>query len=369
MQIKTFKIARILPLVALLWACENKPNSPQSAPVVEVDFIEIGRSNAQVEKRYPATIEGSVNVDIKAQVSGYLESIFVKEGDYVQKGQTLFKIKSEVFDEQVNNNKASYQAALAAEQSASIELDKIKPLVEGKVYTQLQLETAKANLAAAKARTEQARIAINSSEINAAFSVIKAPVSGYIGRIPNRLGNLVTPADLTPLTTLSEINTVFVYFSLSEADFIAFAKDSKTDKGMNIVEFFMADGTMYPLTGKLEMASGNINPTTGSIPLKAVFSNPDKILRSGGSGKIVLKKTLNDVITIPMAGVKDIQDRYFVFTLADSNKVAMKPIEIDGKTSDSYIIKSGLQAGEKLAINRIDVLNDGMPVAPTQKAN
>ncbi len=369
MQFQTIKIASVLSCIALLWSCSNQPAEMSPPPVLDVDFIEIKRSSAQIEKRYPATIEGSVNVDIKAQVSGYLEHIFVKEGDYVQKGQSLFKIKSEVYDEQVNNNKALYEAAVAAEQSASIELDKIKPLVEGKVYTQVQLDAAKANYAAAKARTEQARIAINSSEINAAFSLIKAPVSGYIGRIPNRLGNLVTPADLTPLTTLSEINTVFVYFSLSEADFIAYAKDSKTDQAMNVVELVMADGTIYPQTGKLEMASGNISRSTGSIPLKAVFNNPDKLLRSGGSGKIVLKKTLNDVIAIPMAGVIDIQDRYFVFTLADSNKVAMKPIEVAGKTGDSYIVKSGLQTGEKLVINRIDALNDGMQVVPTPKSN
>jgi membrane fusion protein, multidrug efflux system len=356
----------LLPALALLWSCGGQQQAPQ-APPVDVDFMTIQPSTAQVEKKYPGTIEGSVNVDIKAQVSGYLDQIYVKEGDYVQKGQTLFRIKGDVFNEQVNNSKAAYQAALAAEQNAKIELEKVRPLVEGKVYTQLQLDAAEATYASAKAQTAQAKAALGSSQINAAFSQIGAPVSGYIGRIPNRIGNLVTPADVTPLTTLSEINTVFVYFSLSEADFIAFIKDSKTDQGMKTVELVMADGTVYEQKGKVELASGNIDRSTGSIPLKAVFSNPDKMLRSGGAGKIILRKTVNNVLTIPMGSVKDIQNKYFVFTLADSNKVAMKPIEIDAHSGNNYIVKEGLKAGEKLALDRIDVLNEGMVVTPVAK--
>jgi len=360
------KIALLVPALALLAACGG--NQPmQQPPVTEVDFMEVGPGTAQVEKRYPGAVEGAVNVDIKAQVSGYLDQIYVKEGDYVQKGQQLFRIKGDVFNEQVNNSKAAYQAALAAEQTAKIELEKIRPLVEGKVYTELQLQTAEASYAAAKAQVAQARAALGSSQINAAFSLITAPVSGYIGRIPNRIGNLVTPADAVPLTTLSDINTVYVYFSLSEADFIAFVKDRKVDKGMNTVELIMADGAVYDHKGQLEIASGNIDRSTGSIPLKAVFPNPDKLLRSGGSGKIVLRKTIENAIAIPMASVKDIQDKYFVYTLGDSNKVAMKPIEIEGHSGNNYLVKSGLKPGEKLALDRIDVLNEGMQVKPVTK--
>ena len=350
--------------MALLWSCGGGHQEMQQAPPVDVDFMDITPGTALVERKYPASIEGSVNVDIKAQVTGYLDQIFVKEGDYVQKGQSLFRIKGDVFTEQVNNSKAAYQAALAAEQNAKLEVEKIRPLVEGKVYTQLQLQTAEANYAAAKAQTAQAHAALGSSEINAAFSLIKAPVSGYIGRIPNRVGNLVTPSDATPLTTLSDINTVYAYFSLSEADFISFVKDSKTDDAMSTVELIVADGTTYAHKGQLEIASGNIDRATGSIALKAIFANPDKMLRSGGSGKIILKKTLTNALAIPMASVKDIQDRYFVFTLGDSNKVFMKPIEIKERSGTNYIVKSGLNAGDKLALNRIDVLNEGVVVTP-----
>lgn len=354
-----------IPLTILVSSCSG--NSEQAAYNLpnDVDFIEIKAENAHIEKKYPGAIEGIVNVDIKAQVTGYLDQIYIKEGEYVTAGQSLFRIKGDLYTEQVSNSRAAYEAALAAEKNAQIEVDKQRPLVEGKVYSELQLQTAEANLLAAKAQVAQARAALGTSQVNAAFTLIKAPVSGYIGRIPNRIGNLVTPADMIPLTVLSDIQQVFVYFSLSEADFISFMKDRVTDLGLNTVELIMADGSAYPHPGEVEIASGNIDKTTGSIPLKAIFPNEHKLLRSGGSGRIVLKKALTDVIVIPMGSVKDIQDRFFVFVLTDNNTIQMKPIEIEGKSGNEYIVRSGLTVGDKIAVNRIDLLSDGMPVVPS----
>lgn len=369
MALRTMTLKPILTFITaatLLSSCGGSQEQPQEQAVT-VDFIELSPAQAETEKKYPGTLEGAVNVDVKAQVTGYLEQIYVKEGDYVTKGQALFKIKGDVYNEQVNNSRAAYQAALSAEQNAKLEIEKIKPLVEGKVYTDLQLKTAEANYAAAKAQVAQAQAALGSSQINARFTLINAPVSGYIGRIPNRIGNLITAADATPLTTLSEINTVNVYFSLSEADFITFMKDSGKKSSNDNATLILADGTVYNHPGKVEMASGNIDKTTGSMTLKAIFANPDKILRSGGSAKVVLKKVHDNVLLVPMAAVKDIQDRYFVYVIGDKNKIAMKQIEIAGNTANEYLLKSGLTAGEKIVMNRIDMLNDGMQVQPTKK--
>ena len=354
----------VLIAAAGLTSCGSQADSGAMTemPPQETDFITLNSGDAPVKSSYPGAIEGSVNVDVKAQVSGYLEKIYVKEGDYVQKGQSLFKIKSEVFNEQVNNSDAGLKSALAAEVNANLEVEKIRPLVEGKVVADIQLKAALANLEAAKAQVAQAKAGLGSSQINAGFALIKAPVSGYIGRIPNRVGNLVSAVDAMPLTTLSDINTVFVYFSMSEADFIAYNK-AGIGKG-ETVELITADGQTYKHKGKLESASGNIDRATGSMSMKAVFPNPDKLLRSGGSGKVVIHRQLDSVLTLPMAGVKDIQDKFFVFVLADSNKVAMSPIEIAGRSGSNYLVKSGVKTGDKVAVNRIDVLNEGMVVAP-----
>ncbi|RYY33346.1 MAG: efflux RND transporter periplasmic adaptor subunit, partial [Sphingobacteriaceae bacterium] len=213
-QGKAVQLSLAIAVIVSLYSCGGGQQGPPQSPPVDVDFMEVKPTTAQIEKKYPGAIEGSVNVDVKAQVSGYLETIFVKEGDYVQKGQSLFKIKGDVFKEQINNSQAAYQAAQSAEENARIEVEKIRPLVEGKVLSPVQLKSAEANYASAKAQAAQARAALGSAQINANFSLIKAPVSGYIGRIPNRIGNLVTPNDAMPLTSLSDINNVFVYFSL-----------------------------------------------------------------------------------------------------------------------------------------------------------
>lgn len=330
-------------------------------PKPEVDFFIAQSTTGEVEKKYPGSIEGSVNVDIKAQVSGYLEAIYVKEGEYVQQGQSLFKIKGDVFAEQVNNSQAAYKAALANLSNARLEIEKIKPLVAGKVVSEIQLQTAQANYEAAVAQVAQAKAALGSSKLNADFSLIKAPVSGYISRIPNRIGNLVTPNDAAPLTTLSEINNVFVYFSMSEADYLAVLREGMSKTPVSLI---LADGSTYEHKGKLETASGNIDRTTGSIALKAIFPNPEKYLRAGGSARVVLNNSLSAVLTVPMASVKDIQDKFFVFTLTANDKVAMTPIEIAGSAGNNYFVSKGIKQGDKIALNNIDLLNHEMVVVP-----
>ncbi|SHM29831.1 efflux RND transporter periplasmic adaptor subunit [Flavobacterium chilense] len=364
---KTLSKALVLLIIIGFSSC-GKSGSDAGAfapPKPEVDFLKTKSITGQVEKKYPGTVEGTVNVDIKAQVSGYLEAIYVKEGDYVNKGQSLFKIKGDVYAEQVNNSRAAYKSGQANLANAKLEVEKIKPLVDGKVFSDMQLKTAQANYEAAVAQVAQAKAALGSSQLNADFSLIKAPVSGYISRIPNRIGNLVTPNDAVPLTVLSEINTVFVYFSLTEADYLAFSKDPKSNQTVSLI---MADDSEYDQKGKLEVASGNIDRNTGTISLKAIFPNPKKMLRSGGSARVILNNSLSSVITIPMASVKDIQDKFFVFVLKPGNKVAMVPIEIAGNSGTNYFVKSGLKSGDKIALNSIDALYDNVEVVPKTTA-
>ncbi|MEJ2881683.1 efflux RND transporter periplasmic adaptor subunit [Pedobacter sp. GR22-6] len=354
-----------LTAAMIISACGGGQSHDEAAavPAPQVDFFEAGTATAGIQKKFPGNVEGSVSVDVKAQVSGYLDAIYVKEGDYVTKGQSLFQIKSAVFNEQVNNAQAVLKSAIANQATAKIEVEKIRPLVDGKVVSEIQLKSAQAAYEATSAAVAQAKAGVGSARLNADFALIKAPVSGYISRIPKRIGNLVTPSDEQPLTTLADINTLFVYFSMSEAEYIGFRKDVAADPGIvNNVELVIADGSTYTQKGKLETASGNIDPTTGSITLKAIFQNPDKLLRSGGSARVVINQTVASALSIPMASVKDIQDRFFVFTLGDSNKVSMTPLQIAGRSGQNYLVKSGIKAGDKIALNNIDVLVDGMQV-------
>jgi membrane fusion protein (multidrug efflux system) len=367
MRMKNSKIIFATFLIAastMVVSCGNG-NQDQAAmqqmPPVETDFITLQQGSADVENTFPGTIEGQDNVEIKAQVSGYLEAIYVKEGQYVNKGQSLFKIKGDVYNEQVNTSNAALKAALANQANAKLEVEKLRPLVEGKVVSDVQLKTAQANYSAATAQVNQAKSSLGSSKINANFTVIKAPVSGYISRIPNRIGNLITPNDATPLTSLSNITTVNVYFSMNEADFLSFQKGNSSKSTIN-AELILADGTTYNYKGKVETASGNIDATTGSMQMKAVFQNPNQLLRSGGTAKVVLHSNLNNVLTLPKIAVKDIQDKYFVYKLGAKNTVNMVPIEVSGSSVDNYFVSKGVAKGDKIAINRIESLYEGAAV-------
>ncbi|HAY3541812.1 efflux RND transporter periplasmic adaptor subunit [Elizabethkingia anophelis] len=358
----------ILAIAAAMFLSSCGQSSPGSAageiPAPETDFVTLIQGTGDTQKEYPGNIEGIVNVDVKPQVTGYLQAVLVKEGQYVQKGQPLFRIMPDVYNEQVKNSDAGLKSALAAQATARLEVEKLRPLVDGKVVSDMQLKTAQANYNAATAQVEQAKAALGSSKINANFTLIKAPVSGYIGRIPNRTGTLVSPTDTTALTTLSDISTVQVYFSISEANYITYSKEGIFSGDSGNIQLILADGSVYNQKGRVEAGSGNIDKATGSITMKAIFPNPDKLLRSGGAGKIVIGRTIDNIVQLPITSVKDIQDKFFVFKLADSSKVAMVPIQIDGKTKDTYYVKSGVKAGDKIAINRIDMLQDGMKVQP-----
>ncbi|HAT3991302.1 TPA: efflux RND transporter periplasmic adaptor subunit [Elizabethkingia anophelis] len=358
----------ILAIAAAMFLSSCGQSSPGSAageiPAPETDFVTLIQGTGDTQKEYPGNIEGIVNVDVKPQVTGYLQAVLVKEGQYVQKGQPLFRIMPDVYNEQVKNSDAGLKSALAAQATARLEVEKLRPLVDGKVVSDMQLKTAQANYNAATAQVEQAKAALGSSKINANFTLIKAPVSGYIGRIPNRTGTLVSPTDTTALTTLSDISTVQVYFSISEANYITYSKEGIFSGDSGNIQLILADGSVYNQKGRVEAGSGNIDKATGSITMKAIFPNPDKLLRSGGAGKIVIGRTVDNIVQLPITSVKDIQDKFFVFKLADSSKVAMVPIQIDGKTKDTYYVKSGVKAGDKIAVNRIDMLQDGMKVQP-----
>lgn len=358
----------ILAIAAAMFLSSCGQSSPGSAageiPAPETDFVTLIQGTGDTQKEYPGNIEGIVNVNVKPQVTGYLQAVLVKEGQYVQKGQPLFRIMPDVYNEQVKNSDAGLKSALAAQATARLEVEKLRPLVDGKVVSDMQLKTAQANYNAATAQVEQAKAALGSSKINANFTLIKAPVSGYIGRIPNRTGTLVSPTDTTALTTLSDISTVQVYFSISEANYITYSKEGIFSGDSGNIQLILADGSVYNQKGRVEAGSGNIDKATGSITMKAIFPNPDKLLRSGGAGKIVIGRTVDNIVQLPITSVKDIQDKFFVFKLADSSKVAMVPIQIDGKTKDTYYVKSGVKAGDKIAVNRIDMLQDGMKVQP-----
>jgi membrane fusion protein (multidrug efflux system) len=273
----------------------------------------------------------------------------------------------------LNNALASQHAAEAAMANAQLEVDKLTPLVQNKVVSDYQLKTAKSAYDAAKANTEQAKANVATAQINLGYTLIKAPVSGYIGLLQKKQGSLVGPTDVAELTELSDVHNVHVYFSLGEKDFVTFKEQypgqTLNDKLKNIpsVDLLLADNTTYATKGKIDMIDGQFDKTTGAITVRASFPNAQGLLRSGNTGKIRLSLQHNDALIVPVSATVEMQDKVFVFAVADSNKVKKQSLEIVGKSGDNYLVKSGVKVGDQIVLSGMDHLQEGMVISP-QKA-
>lgn len=370
----TFSILTGISLVGFLRCTpsssqtNDQENNALALPVQVVDT-----TTAVTVKDYLGTIEGKVNVEIRPQVEGILEEIYVDEGAFVKEGQKLFKINPQPFQEQLNNAMANENVEKAKLENAKLEVERLKPLVDNEVISEVRLRAAMSDYDIAKASLEQAAAAVASARINLEFTTIKAPVNGFISRIPKRIGNLVGKSD--QLTELSDISEVFVYFAMSESDFLYFRKKyGKSDSTHTTsdtlssvipnVSLIMADGTVYPELGIVDAINGQVNRSTGAISLRATFPNRDTLLRSGNTGTVKMEERQPGVLTVPQVATTAIQDKIFVYKLSEDNRVKQQAIEVSGKSGNKYIVKSGLHAGERIVVSGLERLTDSMEVTP-----
>ncbi|RZK91388.1 MAG: efflux RND transporter periplasmic adaptor subunit [Pedobacter sp.] len=361
----------LFTLSVALVSCKSSPDQTAAAPpppVLPVSMVNESTETTFIE--YPASIQGAVDIDVRPQVSGYLQSVLVNEGAFVSAGQTLFKINENPYREALNNAKASLHAAEAAILNAQLEVDKLTPLVQNKVVSEFQLKTAKTAYKIAQANAEQARASVASAKINLGYTNVKATVSGYIGRIPKKQGSLVSPTDQTALTQLSDIHEVHVYFALAENDFNSFNTNypgkSPADriKHLPAVELVLADNSIYPIKGKIDMIDGQFDKNTGAITLRASFQNASGTLRSGNTGKLRLGLKHDDAILIPQSATVEMQDKVFVFALNKGNKVSKMPITVIGKSGNNYLIKDGVKSGDQIVLSGLDRLQEGQVITP-----
>ncbi len=357
-------------IALLLYSCSSKPQATVAPPPPALPVAAIVSGNETTYQEYPASIEGSVNVEVRPQVSGALDKVFVDEGAFVNAGQPIFKINDQPYRAALNNALASQHATEAALANAQLEIDKLTPLVANNVVSDYQLKTAKAAYDVAKANIEQAKANVSTAQINLGYTLIKAPVSGYIGRLIKKQGSLVAPADADALTLLSDVHNVHVYFSLGEKDFVSFKEqypgETLQDKLKQLpqVALLLADDSQYGSSGKIDMIDGQFDKNTGAITLRASFPNAQGLLRSGNTGKIRLSLLHKNTLMVPESATIEMQDKVFVFALADSNKVRKQPITIIGKSGTNYLVKDGLKAGDEIVLSGIDHLQEGTVIQP-----
>ena len=357
------KMKRLMTLAAIaatLVSCGSGGGRPSFGDN-EYPVVTAGTSSANMQTTYPASIKGVQDVEIRPKAQGFLTQINVKEGQTVSAGQVLFVIDNETYQAQVRQAQAAVNSAQQQVNTAQLTYDNSKQLHANKVIGDYELQTSANTLESAKAGLAQAQAVLATAKEALSYCYVKSPAAGVVGTLPFKKGALVSGSNV--LTTVSNISSMEVYFSVTEKDAMRISQE-----GLSVfppVKLQLADGTVYGHEGTVTKMSGVIDAATGSVQVIAVFSNPDKVLKSGGTGNIIIPRVNSSAIIIPQACVSEVQNKKFVYTLTDGNKVKYTEIKVDPQNDgNNYIVTEGLKAGDKYVTNGITKLNDGMEIVP-----
>lgn len=358
--------------VSLLTACGNKQSGMKLGDS-EYAVMAVSSSSSSQTTSYPATIRGTQDIEIRPQVSGFIVKLCVDEGATVRKGQPLFEIDPTQYKAAVDQAKAAVAMAEANVKTLTLTEKNKKDLFDKEIISSFEYETAVNQLLSAKATLAQANASLVSAKQNLSFSTVTSPSNGVVGTFPYRIGSLVSPSIASPLTTVSEIGEVYVYFSMTEKELLQLTKAGGTLKEqldkMPAVQLQLADGTLLEETGKIDAVSGVIDQSTGSVSMRAVFPNDKRIMRSGGTGSVVFPYTMDNIILIPQSATIEVQDKKFVYVLQPDNTIKNVEIQIssldDGK---SYLVTKGLKSGDKIVVEGVQSLRDGQEITPITKA-
>jgi len=312
-------------------------------------------------KEYVADIHSIQNVEIRAKVEGMLEAIHVDEGQSVKEGQLLFSINSQQYRQELLKAQAARASAFAEAKAAEVELNNVKTLLNKNIVSQSELNLAQAKLEAFNAKVEEAKAEEAGASLQLSFAQIKAPFSGLVNRIPNKAGSLLEEGAL--LTTISNNKEVFAYFNLSEKDYLDYITSS-TDVKPTEASLQLANNTLYPHTGKIEMIESEFDRSTGNIAFRARFPNPNQLLKHGGSGKIMVKTALKNAMLVPQKSTFEVQENIYVFVVTKGNKVQQRKIVPSFRLTQLYVISSGLTASDKFVHEGIQKLKEGDVIVP-----
>lgn len=360
---KKLLIIGLLSIALLLSSCFSKTptqNTTATAPPApSLSVAKLNKEDVTVYTEFSTILEGKQNVEIWPKVSGFVQEVYVEEGQKIKKGQLLFKLETQTLNQDANAAKASVNVA-------QVEVNKLKPLVEKDIISEVQLETAKAQLAQAQANYE-------SVASNIGYSRITSPVDGFIGEIPFKIGALVSSNMAQPLTTVSDVSQVRAYFSLNEKELLKL-KESMPKNNKNLmdlekapkVKLIMINGEEYPEPGKIAMINTIINSTTGSVTARADFNNQNNILSSGSTGKIKIPTVYKNAFEIPQSATVDLQGKKLVYVVKDDNTVTTMPLDIITTTQKGFIAKNGIEEGTTIVLEGVSKLKDGMAISPAK---
>jgi membrane fusion protein (multidrug efflux system) len=333
-------------LSILLISCSDKTVKNEEQTYLVVNPI---LKDTTYERDYAATINSFQNVEIRSKVKGFVENIYLDEGQKVKKGQILFTLNSKEYEQHVHKAEAAIQSTLAELRASEIEVENTKKLFDKNIVSKSELDliTTKVNINKAKVAKEQALLHVE-------FTKIKAPFDGIINRIPNKKGSLIDEGAL--LTSISNNESVYAYFSVSEIDYLDYVQSKSKN---NTVTLSLANNSIYPYKGTIETTESEFNKETGNIAFRAKFPNPEKLLKEGGTGKILVKKLYKNAIIIPQKSTFEVQGNIYVYLVDKNNTVYSKKINPINRLSNYFVLDKDLTKEDKLIYEGIQSIKTG----------
>lgn len=356
-----------------LFSCKGKNTQGMGGFAREYAVMTLQPSEMEWFSNYPARIKGRQDIEIRPNVSGFLTELLVDEGSLVKKGDVLFVVDTIPYKAALKIAEANVEAAKASTETARLTAENKRELQKKGIISEYDLQMAENDYASAQAQLAQAEAQLVNARNNDSYTRVTSPLTGIVGSIPYRVGSLVSSATATPLTTVSDNSEMYVYFSMTEKQIMEMAHQYGANNFLSklpAVSLKLADGTTYPIKGKIETVSGIIDTQTGSSSMRATFKNPDRLLRSGGTGNILTPMKNDKALLIPQKATYEIQDKKFVYVLNDDSTVKSTEITIASiDNGKEYMVLSGLKEGDRIVIEGVNSLKDGMPikVAGTQE--
>jgi membrane fusion protein (multidrug efflux system) len=329
-------------LLVLLYQTGCKPPVAAKEETGKYTVTTPVRMDTSFEKQYVSQIKSIRNIEIRAQEKGYLENIYVDEGRFVKAGQLLFRIMPKIYE-------AELQKATAEANAAEIELDNARTLVAKNVIS-------KNEQAMAQAKLDQAKAEVTLAKLHLSFTEVRAPFDGIIDRIPKKLGSLIDEGEL--LTSLSDNSQMFAYFNVSEPEYLDYQTNTK-NRGSSRVGLLLANNQPLAYKGEVETIESEFDNETGNIAFRAKFPNPERLLKNGETGKVLMTMPFKNALIIPQKATYEIQDKLYVFVIDKNNTVASRNITISGRLPDVYIVESGLAESDKILLEGVQRVKEG----------
>jgi membrane fusion protein, multidrug efflux system len=360
-------LAAGIAAIASSVACEQP--APPAPPPPEVYVAPVEQKDVPVYLELVGQTEGFQDVEIRARVEGFLETVNFQEGSFVKSGDLLYTIDRKPLEAILAQAKADQATADSRLSKANNDVTRYTPLVAKQAVSKQELDDSVAEQDAARSQLEAAKAAVEKATLDLGYTRITSPISGLVGTTQVKAGNLVGRGESTLLTTISQIDPVLFSIGVTEADYLRIARrqtaktSSAAPRAREGIELTLADGTRYPQTGRVNTVERAVDPTTGTLAVQLVFPNPDQLLRPGQYGRVrILLETKPDSLLIPQRAVQELQNLYNVAVVDDGGKVAFRTVKVGQRVGSLWVIEDGLKAGEQIVVEGLQRIQDGMTV-------